>query len=694
MMSDVSVRVVSAGLPENFEALKSMESELSDSGFGPVGAVESVLLNSFSSEYADVYCVEMDSGRFMPAMLERFGTVGYREKIESGCSFDDIVSEFIESFVADKDVTRVSAACSLDNVREKLVSDGCFSCVYRTKANLSRHTGFGRMFFGRLDGMFEGLVFIWAIGDFDGWGRESSGTGRLVGDGSHAGISERIVELLGSIAEERNIENADHVRRVRSLTGILAYQVMVRFPEYGLTPERVRLVSSLSVLHDIGKIFIPDSLLMKPGRLTKDEFEIMKTHCIRGCEIIDKAALGGDDEFVTVCKEICRWHHEKYDGSGYPDGLKGDEIPISAQIVSLADSFDSIVTKRAYNDSYSCVEAYNLIRNGSCGAFSQKLLECLDDCRDLFFSEYMLMSPKREPEYRPQTRLDDVGLSARQELYILIQDLRVIYDMVRLVDPIRMQVFDICADGTYTVEAKKCYEFWDRSSRCENCISAKACSNMNRQEKFEFIESGAHHMTSKCVEVDGSLFAIEIVSHVADDFLVDGKGRGGLADIIEKFKWRVYIDPLTGVKNRRYYEEHLVNFEFEQAVALMDVDCLKMKNDMYGHSTGDFILKSIAEILRGSLNGIGDVIRYGGDEFLLFFKSVSRKDFLDLMKSIRKAVLALRIDDMPEIRVTVSIGCVHRDEPGRIRFDDVDTQLYLAKSLRNSIAIDGSLCKI
>lgn len=200
-------------------------------------------------------------------------------------------------------------------------------------------------------------------------------------------INEEIFDLFGQITEARDIESGEHIKRVKDFTYILAEQVMNDLPEYGLTEKKVKLISAASSLHDVGKIMIPDEILLKNSSLTPAEFEIMKTHCAKGCKIIEKAPSDWNDEYINTSLEICRWHHEKYDGNGYPDGLVGDEIPISAQIVAVADCFDALINKRSYKDAYERKTALNMILNDECGAFSPKLMNSLRNCSHRFIEQ-------------------------------------------------------------------------------------------------------------------------------------------------------------------------------------------------------------------------------------------------------------------------------------------------------------------
>lgn len=196
--------------------------------------------------------------------------------------------------------------------------------------------------------------------------------------------NQEIIEVLGTVVEYRNLESGEHIQRVKGYTKIIAECFMREYPEYGLTEEYVDMIVSASALHDVGKIAIPDSILQKPGRLTKDEYEYMKSHTTRGCEILDAIRSGWDKQTRQVSYEIIRYHHERYDGKGYPDGLKGDNIPLSAQFVSVADVYDALVNERCYKDAYSQEEAYNMIVRGECGIFSPRIMDCFRKVRREF----------------------------------------------------------------------------------------------------------------------------------------------------------------------------------------------------------------------------------------------------------------------------------------------------------------------
>ena len=188
--------------------------------------------------------------------------------------------------------------------------------------------------------------------------------------------------ILSQIVEFRNGESGLHVLHINILTQLLLEKLMRKSENYDLSWSQQHMIATASALHDIGKIGIDEKILNKPGKLTKEEFEVMKQHTIIGARMLDSLEMYHDEEMMKYAYEICRWHHERYDGKGYPDGLKGEEIPISAQVVSLADVYDALVSDRVYKKAYSHEKAMEMILNGECGMFNPLLLECLVEIQD------------------------------------------------------------------------------------------------------------------------------------------------------------------------------------------------------------------------------------------------------------------------------------------------------------------------
>ncbi len=192
--------------------------------------------------------------------------------------------------------------------------------------------------------------------------------------------NEFLINALSSVVEFRSLESGLHINRVKEFSRILLRTWSLLHPECGFGKQDIEYMVNASALHDIGKIGIPDEILLKPGRLTADEFKIMKSHTTVGCEILEKFKQE-DNEFYQYCYDICRYHHERSDGKGYPDGLKGNEIPIWAQVVSVADVYDALISPRVYKAPYSIPEALRMIFAGECGTFSDEILLCLETAK-------------------------------------------------------------------------------------------------------------------------------------------------------------------------------------------------------------------------------------------------------------------------------------------------------------------------
>lgn len=191
-------------------------------------------------------------------------------------------------------------------------------------------------------------------------------------------LNQSMIEILATAVEFRDCESGEHVKRIAGMTKALMTEVSKRYPEYYMTADEIDKISKSSVLHDIGKISIPDSILTKPGKLTSEEYEIMKQHTVKGYEFLMQFPNIIDESTYKYSCDICRYHHERWDGKGYPDKLKGDEIPIWAQVVSVADVYDALTAERVYKKPFSHEKAVDMIKNGECGLFNPKLIEAFE----------------------------------------------------------------------------------------------------------------------------------------------------------------------------------------------------------------------------------------------------------------------------------------------------------------------------
>ena len=191
--------------------------------------------------------------------------------------------------------------------------------------------------------------------------------------------TDMLVGVLSHIVEFRNGESGAHVRHIRIITELLLHRLLEISSRYSITAEQQDMIPLASALHDIGKIGIDEKILNKPGKLTPEEFKVIQTHSMLGAKMLHDLDEFSEQPLLQTAYEIARWHHERWDGRGYPDGLKGDEIPISAQLVSLADVYDALTSERCYKKAFSHEKAVQMILNGECGAFNPLLLQCLTD---------------------------------------------------------------------------------------------------------------------------------------------------------------------------------------------------------------------------------------------------------------------------------------------------------------------------
>ena len=221
-----------------------------------------------------------------------------------------------------------------------------------------------------------------------------------------------MIRILSSILGSRNSESREHILHIKTATEMMLRQLIKITDIYHLTEADIALITTASSLHDIGKIYIPEEILNKPGRLTDEEFKIMKTHSELGADIIQDMHLPQEKPLVHTAWEICRWHHERWDGKGYPDGLKGEEIPISAQVVSIADVYDALTSERCYKKAFDHDTAIKMILDGQCGQFNPILLKCLKELSPRLFKMFSNETDDSKQYYEAQ-RLSNEILSEK-----------------------------------------------------------------------------------------------------------------------------------------------------------------------------------------------------------------------------------------------------------------------------------------
>lgn len=634
-----------------------------------------------------------------------------------------------------------------------------------------------------------------------------------------------MISILSHVVEFRNSESGQHVLHIRTLTDLLLHQLVQKTDRYQLDESDISLISTASALHDIGKIMIPEEILNKPGRLTEEEYAAIKTHTTEGARILKGLAIGQDEPLVKVAHAICRWHHERWDGGGYPDRLKGDEIPIAAQVVALADVYDALTSERCYKQSYSHEKAVDMILHGECGSFNPLLMECLKESSELLrtelqrseydrgfrhetrrLSEEILHREALPREDRAQRLLDlerertafyaeqrggiqfdydilsgsvtvvnryedpvnrtqkldfDKGMGltflsgkdrrklldaiadatpeepdaaflvliavdqeyrlhrlvmhtmwsragvrhcvsvvgqitddhARlQELMLgdvnsdqpeaLLERLKGIFDIVRLVDPESTKVLSLGKDGRLTEMPGTCHMVWNKSGRCENCISSKALARKESLNKIEFKDDQAYFVMAKYVEVGGRGCVLEMVSKLSDGRWLDMGGRRMLLDRGSNFDRSAFVDSLTGAYSRQYFECFLAESEQVEGVVMIDVDRFKEVNDRFGHLVGDKALQSVAQSILSNLRQTDVLVRYGGDEFLLLVPHIRPGEHV--IQRVREAAASARVEGYPELELSASVGGVCGVHPLTEAIRQADEKMYQNKAERKN----------
>lgn len=636
-----------------------------------------------------------------------------------------------------------------------------------------------------------------------------------------------MISILSHVVEFRNSESGLHVMHIRTLTDLLLHRLVQKTDRYQLDESDIARISTASALHDIGKIVIPEEILNKPGRLTAEEFAIIKNHTVAGAQMLQDLgqAIAQDEPLLQVAHAICRWHHERWDGNGYPDRLKGDEIPIAAQVVALADVYDALTSERCYKHAYDHDTALRMILNGECGAFNPLLLDCLRESSEQLRTELtrsewdrgfrqethrlseeilhrealprenhsqLLLEQEKErtdfyaaqcggirfdydllagsvtvydyhAEPMQQKTVTDFaqgkGLSFLNEqdrrklskaisratpetpdvvLPVMVQRdgkphlhrmalhtiwsgagvrrcvnvlgqltdeqhrvehqaelltaegpeedparflrrLQGIFDVVRLVDPEHRKVLALDSDGILTEKPGNCHMIWNKDTRCENCISAKAYARKTILNKIEFKDEEAYFVISKYIEAGGRGCMLELVTRLTDGRWLDMGGHRLLLDRCDGMERSAFVDPLTGAYTRRYFDKFLAGGEMHGGVAMIDVNQFKSVNDSFGHLVGDEALQTVAAAMQSCLRQTDILIRYGGDEFLLLMPQNCPDGVESVIRRVQNAVQAARVPSHPELRLSVSIGGVCNVQPLTEAIRQADARMYCNK---------------
>ena len=516
-----------------------------------------------------------------------------------------------------------------------------------------------------------------------------------------------MISILSHVVEFRNSESKMHVTHIGALTELLLHRLVQKTDKYHLSEEDISLISMASALHDIGKLSVPDGILNKPGRFTPEEFAIMKGHSAAGAEMLHNLPFYTDTALVRTAYEICRWHHERYDGRGYPDGLKGEEIPISAQIVAMADVYDALTSERCYKPSYSHEKAIEMITNGECGAFNPLVIECLRDVEDkiqdaLLASESPDLVPSvplpqerlsviarlhenreaPQPPAAPEGDVESGLILTRAQAYSLLEHIKPLFYRARFVEPDTTSQFTVNAAGEIVHEPEDCFCVWGRNAMCDNCISTRAADGKKHVSKFEFIDDTMYHINSIYAEIEGRPCVLEMVTRIRDEALTAASDRGELVKSISEYNSKIYVDSMTGINNRRYFDEQLADLPSVDAVIYLDVNDFKQVNDTYGHQTGDLTLCAVSNALSACVRSMDSVVRYGGDEFCVVFKDIPREIFELKFALIRERVSHITLAEYPSLSFSASVGGVYGPGSTKELVRIADGRMYEAKMER------------
>ncbi len=513
--------------------------------------------------------------------------------------------------------------------------------------------------------------------------------------------SALMIDILSHIVEFRNGESGLHVLHIRILTEQILKHLSQITDKYSFTQEEISLISTASALHDIGKISIPSEILNKPGRLTKEEFDTMKTHTTVGAKMLDNLAFHQDEPLVKEAHAICRWHHERYDGRGYPDGLKGDDIPISAQVVALADVYDALTSERVYKKAIPHEEAVRMICDGECGTFNPLILKCLNDIADILPAKLRDSNPGRTNEQELQEILENKlqpkdSLASERTLQLLERERMKCSFYAAMSDEIqfeytlfppmltlpdwgakKLELPEIIMDPFK--EGSPLYAIIDRGDIAEFLRILTESSSQKPVAKYD------------CkANIGGESRWVRIVCQSMWSFDDESQLAGAIGKVVDIHDSRTRMDALermashdamTSLLNYDYAKEQIQQLlkkstGEDYALMLVDVDGIKRANNLKGREFGDKVLIHVAEKLKEAADEGEIVARISGDEFLF----LARCD-VDMNKAAEKVVRAVE-GEYEGFQISVCVGMAGTRYMGtnyNVLFHGADAALRAAK---------------
>ena len=513
--------------------------------------------------------------------------------------------------------------------------------------------------------------------------------------------SALMIDILSHIVEFRNGESGLHVLHIRILTEQILKHLSQITDKYSFTQEEISLISTASALHDIGKISIPSEILNKPGRLTKEEFDTMKTHTTVGAKMLDNLAFHQDEPLVKEAHAICRWHHERYDGRGYPDGLKGDDIPISAQVVALADVYDALTSERVYKKAIPHEEAVRMICDGECGTFNPLILKCLNDIADILPAKLRDSNPGRTNEQELQEILENKlqpkdSLASERTLRLLERERMKCSFYAAMSDEIqfeytlfppmltlpdwgakKLELPEIIMDPFK--EGSPLYAIIDRGDIAEFLRILTESSSQKPVAKYDYKAN-----------IGGESRWVRIVCQSMWSFDDESQLAGAIGKVVDIHDSRTRMDALermashdamTSLLNYDYAKEQIQQLlkkstGEDYALMLVDVDGIKRANNLKGREFGDKVLIHVAEKLKEAADEGEIVARISGDEFLF----LARCD-VDMNKAAEKVVRAVE-GEYEGFQISVCVGMAGTRYMGtnyNVLFHGADAALRAAK---------------
>lgn len=512
--------------------------------------------------------------------------------------------------------------------------------------------------------------------------------------------SNMMIDILSHIVEFRNGESGWHVRHVHTLTELLLQHLIQKTDQYEITQKDISIISLASALHDIGKIAIDDKILNKPGRFTDEEFAIMKTHSAIGADLLKDLPLYQDEPLVKYAYEICRWHHERYDGRGYPDGLVGDEIPISAQIVAIADVYDALTSERCYKKAFPHEEAIGMILDGKCGVFNPQLLECLTDIADQLPQELVKDIPiqKRRQSLHnvAQEMLHHEELTASERTLQLLEKEREKYSFFAAMSKeiqfeynVSPSILTLTPWSAKKLSTKEILADPRESQSVQDILGLENWKELSRRLRATNRENSV--ITYDCkIRYQEELRWSRIVAHALWTVEEPHEYQGAIGKVIDIHDTRLKLDVLeqlathdrmTGLLNHASAREQIVGRMSQRpkdsyALVIFDLDHFKSANDTYGHIFGDQVLQHTAEKLRQSIRGADIAARVGGDEFLVFL------EYTEELEPIIERIFHALTGRFEDFDISVSMGVARADMVGtdyETLFHCADQALYTVK---------------